>query len=105
MINASCSTQKFFSIRATRPTAVEPLNSTIRQRIKSAQSYDTEVSQALETILKAGPRTLTKGLEDWNLEDGIILHRGHVYVPKDDTLRRDLVKLYHDHPATGHPGR
>jgi transposase InsO family protein len=96
---------KFFSIRATRPTAIEPLNSTIRQRIKTAQSYDTEVSRALETILKSGPRTLTKGLEDWNLEDGIILHRGHVYVPKDDSLRRDLVKLYHDHPATGHPGR
>ena len=96
---------KFFSVRATRPTAIEPYDSALRQRIKNSQTYDTEVSKALENILKNGPRSLTKGLEDWNLEDGVILHRGHVYIPKDNDLRRDIVKQYHDHPATGHPGR
>ena len=96
---------KFFSVQAARPTPIEPHDSLIRQRIKNAQSYDNEVSQALETLLHNGPQSLTKGLEDWNLEDGIILHRGHVYVPKDDNLRRDIVKLYHDHIATGHPGQ
>jgi len=50
-------------------------------------------------------RSIIKGLEDWNLEDGIILYRGHIYVPKDPDLRRDIVKSYHDHIATGHPGR
>jgi len=59
---------------------------------KNAQNYDTEVRPSLEAILKNGPRSLTKGLEDWNLEDGLILHRGHIYVPKDDILRRDIVK-------------
>jgi len=60
---------------------------------------------ALESILKNGPRSLTKGLEDWNLEDGIILYRGQVYVPKNESLRRDIVKKYHNHVAIGHPGR
>src|SRR6202158_3836631 len=60
---------------------------------------------ALEMILKNGPRSLTKGLEEWNLEDGIILYRGQVYIPKEESLRRDIVKRYHDHVATGHPGR
>jgi hypothetical protein len=97
---------KFFAIRAVRPTAVTVLgDTTLRQQIKSSQEYDKEVSQALETILKNGPRSLTKGLEEWNLEDGIILYRGQVYVPKDDTLRREIVKRYHNHIATGHPGR
>ena len=94
---------KFFAIRATQPT--EPHDTLLRQRIKNAQSYDPEVSQALETILKNGDPSLTKGLQDWNLEDGIILHRGHIYVPKDADLRRDIVKRYHNHPAIGHPGR
>jgi transposase InsO family protein len=94
---------KFFSVRATRPTPID--NISIRQRIRNAQTYDSEVSTALETILHSGPRSLTKGLEDWNLEEGIILYRGHIYVPKDNLLRRDIVKMYHDHPATGHPGR
>ena len=54
--------------------------------LKNAQDYDTEVSQALEAILKNGPCSLTKGLEDWNLKDGLILHHRHIYVPKDNIL-------------------
>ena len=97
---------KFFAIRATRPVAVTVLGDTsMRDRIKQAQVFDTEVSQALESILKNGPRSITKGLEDWNLEDGIILYRGYTYVPKDVALRRDIVKLYHENIAIGHPGR
>ena len=97
---------KYFTIRATRPIAITAQGDTsLRTRIKNAQNYDTEVSSAIETILKNGPRSITKGLNEWNLENGIILFRGHVYVPKDDNLRRDIVKLHHDHIATGHPGR
>src|SRR5712672_4350417 len=93
---------KFFAIRATQ---TEPHDTLLRQQIKNAQSYDSEVSQALETILKNGNPSLTKGLQDWNLQDRIILHRGHIYVPKDADLRCDIVKCYHNHPAIGHPGR
>jgi hypothetical protein len=25
---------------------------------------------------------IAKGLEDWNLEEGLILHKGKIYVPK-----------------------
>ena len=62
-------------------------DTSLRQQIKSSQEYDKEVSQALEVILKNGPCSLTKGLEEWNLEDGIILYRGQIYVPRDDNLR------------------
>jgi hypothetical protein len=97
---------RFFTIRATQTTAVNISgDNTIRQRIVATQEYDKEVTQALESILKNGPRSITKGLEDWNLEDGLILYRGQVYVPQNETLRRDIVKQYHDHVATGHPGR
>ena len=78
---------KFFAIRAVHPTAVTMLGDTsLHQQIKSSQDYDKEVSQALEIILKNGPHSLTKGLEEWNLEDGIILYGGQIYVPKDDNL-------------------
>jgi transposase InsO family protein len=96
---------KFFAVRAAHPVTMDPQTNPLRKRIKGAQTYDTEVSQALESVLRNGPRSVTRGLDDWNLEDGLILHRGHIYVPKDDDLRRDIVKQYHDHVATGHPGR
>ena len=75
---------KYFSTHAVHPTAVTSQGDmTLREHLKKAQAYDTEVSQALESILKNGPQSLTKGLEDWNYKDGIILFCGHVYVPKD----------------------
>ena len=96
---------KFFSIHATRPTSLNTQDTSLWQWIKNAQTYDTEVSHTLESILCNGPRSLTKGLEDWNLKDGIVLHCGHIYIPKDNNLRHDIVKQYYDHPAIGHPGR
>jgi hypothetical protein len=97
---------KYFTVRAAHPTTITVLgDTTLRQRIKSSQEYDKDVSIAIEAILKNGPRSLAKGLEDWNLEDGILFFRGQVYIPKDDSLRKDIVKRYHDHIAIGHPGR
>ena len=96
---------KFFTIWAVRPTADTILGDTsLRQQIKSSHEYDKEVSQALEVILKNGPHSLTKGLEEWNLEDGIILYHGQIYVPRDDTLWCNIVKRNHDHISTGHQG-
>jgi hypothetical protein len=77
---------KFFAVRAARPITIDPQTNPLRKRIKNAQTYDTEVSHAVESILHNGPRSVTRGLEDWNLEDGLILYRGHIYVPKDDEL-------------------
>jgi hypothetical protein len=47
---------KYFSARAVRPTSVTSQgDTTLQERLKKAQAYDTEVSQALESILKNGP--------------------------------------------------
>ena len=96
---------KYFSTHAVRPTVVTSQgDKSLQERLKQAQTYNTKVSQALESILKNGPQSLMKGLEDWNYEDGIILFHSHIYVPKDPSLRWDIVKSYHDHVAIGHPG-
>jgi hypothetical protein len=96
----------YFTVRATRPMAITTHgNTSTRDRIKAAQSYNMEVSQALEMVLKNGPRSVTKGLQDWNLEDGIILYHGHVYIPKNESLRWDIIKSCHENITTGHPGR
>ena len=62
----------------------------MRQRIRESTEKDDEVVSALETILNNGPCSLAKGLQEWNVEDGIILFRGKVYVPKDLKLCWDI---------------
>ena len=73
--------------------------------MRKAEVYDDELVQAIEAIKRGAPRTLAKGLEDWNTEDGLILFKGKVYVPRDKDLRRRIVELHHDSLAAGHPGR
>jgi len=97
---------KFFAIRATRPGAVTSIgDKDLRHRLKDSQDHDQEVTQALTTILQNGPRTISKGLEDWNFKEGLILHKGKIYVPKSPDLRRNIVKLHHENLAMGHPGQ
>ena len=48
---------------------------------------------------------ISKGLEDWNYENGLILYRGHVYIPNNLKLQKDIMKMYHNSIATGYPGR
>ena len=47
-------------------------------------------------------------LDDWQLEliDGknTLFYKGWNYVPDDLGLRRDIVKMLHDHETAGHPG-
>jgi hypothetical protein len=62
------------------------------------------VVEALQAIQALAPRALRKGLEEWNAEDGLVLFRGKVYVPNDQDICRDLVKLHHDSVNVGHPG-
>ena len=77
----------------------------LRDKIRTNQELDDEVSAALETIKTAGPRSMISGLKEWNLEDGLILFRGKIYVPKDNELRKEVVKSCHDPQIMGHPGR
>ena len=41
----------------------------------------------------------------WKIEDDLVLKEGKVYVPKDEELRVEIIRLHHDVPAVGHGGR
>jgi hypothetical protein len=73
------------------------------RRIRNSKEWDETVVKAMEELEKSGQRRMDG--EEWSREQGLILFRGKVYVPKDMDLRRHLVSLHHDTPVTGHPGR
>ena len=43
--------------------------------------------------------------EEWHQEDGLMLKEGKVYVPKDERLRAEVIRLHHDTPVGGHGGQ
>jgi len=43
--------------------------------------------------------------EEWRKENGTMYKKGKVYIPKDDILRAEIIRLYHDIPVGGHRGQ
>ena len=98
---------EFFAIQAVEASHEAFVNDDqILREVKEALLSD-EVTKDYHSLLKSGPREFKKSLQDWNFENGLLLYRGKVYIPKskDDHLRRRLVQIHHDLPSAGHPGR
>ena len=42
--------------------------------------------------------------EDWTEDEGIVLYKDKVYIPPDENLRREVIKMYHEPVHMAHPG-
>ena len=60
--------------------------------------------KSLKEVENLGPKRIAKGLEEWNEENGLLLHRGRIVVPDNPDLQRCILELHHDAPTVGHPG-
>jgi RNase H-like domain found in reverse transcriptase/Reverse transcriptase (RNA-dependent DNA polymerase)/Integrase zinc binding domain len=84
------------------------LDINLRDRITKNKNYDFNVTKAIELLQEEGPTSIQNDLEDWKIEEvddqKTIFYKGKQYIPKDQELRRDILKLFHDHEMAGHPG-
>jgi len=72
----------------------------IVKKIKEARDKDEEVIKAVEKIKKVGGKTLRN--EEWQIEEGLVLKEGRVYVLKDKKLRVEIIWLHYDMPIVGY---
>jgi len=82
---------------------VEGPEEEIVKKIKETRDKDEEVIKAVEEMKKAGVKMLRN--EEWQIEKGLVLKEGRVYVPKDEKLRVEIIRLHHDTPIAGHRGQ
>ena len=82
---------------------VEGPEKEIVKRIKEARDKDEEVIKAVEEMKKAGVKMLRN--EKWQIEKGLVLKEGKVYVLKDEKLKVEIIWLHHDTPIVGHGGQ
>jgi len=72
-------------------------------KIRKSKDLDESVVKAVEELKKSSTKQLRS--EEWSEEQGLVLFRGKVYVPKDIKLRLEIIKLHHDTPVAGHSGQ
>ena len=93
--------EEWLEIRAMEQL-VEGPEKEIVQRINEARNKDEKVIKVVEEMKKAGVKMLRD--EEWQIEEGLVLKEGKVYVPKDEKLRVKIIRLHHDMPIAGHGG-
>ena len=73
-----------------------------------AHDIDINVDDTMDVLLGKRPNIWKDELKDWQLkkldEGSILFFKGKNYVPKDNELRRDILRMFHDHKMAGHPG-
>jgi hypothetical protein len=83
------------------------LDINLRDRITKNKEYDFDVTEAMKLLQEEGPMSIQNDLKDWIIEvddQKTIFYKGKQYVQKDQELRRDILKLFHNHETVGHPG-
>ena len=70
-------------------------------KVRKCEARDDEVIKAVEEIKRAGVKMLRD--EEWRQENGLMLKEGKVYMPKNEKLRAEVIRLHHDTPV-GHGG-
>ena len=68
---------------------------------------EDQLTKIKENYTKQDP-SVKKALEEhkpgWREYDCIVTFQEKIYVPKDESLRGNIVKTHHDSPTAGHPG-
>ena len=75
----------------------------IIKKIKEARDKDEEVIKIVEKMKKTGVKMVRD--EEWQIEEGLVLKEGRVYIPKDEKLRVEIIRLHHDTLIAGHGGQ
>ena len=59
--------------------------------------------KAVEEMKQIGIKILRD--EEWREVDGVMYKEEKVYVPRDNKLRAEIIRLYHDMPIEKHGGQ
>jgi len=82
------------------PVALTVEGVDLLEKVKQLSVKNDKVVKAVEEMKRAGVKILRD--EEWRKVDGVMYKKRKVYVPKNDKLRAEIVRLHHDIPVGGH---
>ena len=68
--------------------------------VRKPKVKDDEVVKVVEKLKRAGVKMLRD--EKWREVNGVMYKEKKVYVPKDNKLRVEIIRLHHDMPVGGY---
>ena len=84
------------------------IDTELQNRIALSDDLDGIAAESLKLLLEIAPTSMTTGLNDWTIEKTngqmILFYKGKNYILRNEDLRRDIVRSFHDHETAGHPG-
>jgi len=72
------------------------------EKIKQLRVRDDEVVKTVEEMKQAEVKVLRD--EEWRDIDGVMYKEEKVYIPKNEMLRAEIIRLHYDMPIGGHGG-
>jgi len=91
---------EWLEVRRTEAVEIIVDGVDLLEEVRKLKVKDDEVVKVVEKIKRAGVKMLRD--EKWREVDGIMYKEGKVYVPKDDELRTEIIRLHHDMPVGDH---
>ena len=73
------------------------------EEVRKSKVKNDKVVKAVEKMKQAEVKMLRD--EKWREVNGIMYKEEKVYVPKDEKLRAEIIRLHHDTPIGGHRGQ
>ena len=88
--------------------SVNLLDINLQECILNAKDLDIDIKNIIETIQKNRPTNLLNDITNWKIEEingqKTIFYKGKNYIPRDQELWCDIVKIFHDHKTARHLG-
>jgi len=73
------------------------------EEVRKSKVKNNKVVKAVEEMKQAGVKMLRN--KEWKEVDGIMYKEEKVYVPKDDRLRAEIIRLHYNMLVGGHGGQ
>ena len=94
---------EWLEVRKTEMVEIIVERVDLLEEVRKSKVKDDEIVKVVEEMKRAGVKMLRD--EEWREVDSIMYKEGKVYVPKDDKLRAEIIRLHHNTPVGEHGGQ
>ena len=94
---------EWLEVRKTKKVEVIVEEVDLLEKVRQSRVKDDEMVKAVKEMKWAGVKMLRD--EEWREVDSVIYKEGKVYVPKDNILRAEIIRLHYGMLVEGHGGQ